>query len=790
MRTRALHLKLLRELWHLKGQILTIALVIASGITSFVALRGTYASLAASCDAYYDRYRFAHVFARVKRAPESLARRIESIPGVAAMQTRVAEEVSLPLVGMDRPAYGRLLSLPSTGEPATNALQLARGRLPERGRDDEVAVLKAFADAHQLEPGQRLPSVINGKLRQLKVVGIALSPEFVYAIRPGALVDDPTRYAVLWMERSALAEAFQLDGSFNDVTLLLSPDASRPAVEAELERLLAPYGCDSVHGRAEQVSARILSGELGQLAILSGMIPIIFLGVAAFLVNLVLGRLIRLQRHELATLKAVGYANGAIRAHYLGIVLVVMVPGLALGLLGGVALGRFIMSAYSVVFRLPGLSFRLEPSLVTLALAVSACSAAAGALLAIRAAVRLPPAEAMRPPAPAHYRRSGWERLGLSTFLGPTAMMVLREALRRPLRTLMSSFGIAGAVALLILGRFGMDSISYYFETVFRREHRQDLSVVFTHPIAPRAANELLRFPGVLAAEGVRAVPVRASFEQRRRDVVLIGLPDRASLQRLMTRRGQAQPLPEHGVVITKTLGEVLGLKLGQRIDLEVREGDRRRVYPSVTGFLDESAGMQVYATRQLVAQLSGDLGAVSSVLLRVEPDRLLDVERRLRSSPQILDISDTRNEMQRLRDMNASFIDIWTIVSIALSASVIFGVNYNNARIALAARSRDLASLRVLGYSRREVGSVLLGSLALEVGIAIPLGLVLGRVWAEQFMNMSLDPETFRFATTVSAHTYLMAAAVALASALASALWVRRNLNDLDLIAVLKTRE
>lgn len=790
MRTRALDLKLLRELWRLKGQILTIALVIASGITSFIALRGTYASLAASCDGYYDRYRFAHVFARVKRAPESLARRIESISGVAALQTRVAEEVSLPLAGMDRPAYGRLLSLPATGEPATNALELTLGRLPERGRDDEVAVLKAFADAHQLQLGARLPSVINGKLRQLKVVGVVLSPEFIYAIRPGALVDDPTRYAVLWMQRSVLAEAFQLDGSFNDVSLLLAPGASQAAVEAELERLLAPYGCDSVHGRREQVSARILSGELGQLAILSGMIPLIFLGVAAFLVNLVLGRLIRLQRHELATLKALGYANAAIRSHYLSIVLVVMVPGLTLGLLGGVALGRFIMAAYSVVFRLPGLSFRLDPGLIMVAFAVSAGSAAAGALLAVRAAVRLPPAEAMRPPAPARYRRRAWERLGLSTILGPTAMMVLREALRRPLRTTLSSLGIAGAVALLILGRFGMDSISYYFETVFRREHRQDLSVVFTRPIAPRAAGELLRFPGVLAAEGVRAVPVRASFEQRRRDVVLLGLPDRASLQRLMTRRGRAQPLPEQGVVITKTLAEVLGLQLGQRIDLEVREGERHRVHPLVTGLLDESSGMQVYATRQLVAQLSGDVGAVSSVLLRVEAERLEDVERRLRRSPQILDISDTRSEMERLREMNASFIDIWTIVSIALSASVIFGVNYNNARIALAARSRDLASLRVLGYSRREVGRVLLGSLALEVGLAIPLGLVLGRIWAEQFMNMSLDPETFRFATTVSARTYLMAAGVALGSALASALWVRRSLNDLDLIAVLKTRE
>jgi putative ABC transport system permease protein len=209
-----------------------------------------------------------------------------------------------------------------------------------------------------------------------------------------------------------------------------------------------------------------------------------------------------------------------------------------------------------------------------------------------------------------------------------------------------------------------------------------------------------------------------------------------------------------------------------------------------VTGFLDEANGLQVYASRKLAAELSGDLDAVSSVLLRVDPSELANVERRLRRSPQVLDISDTKSDVARLREMNASFIDIWTVVSIALAASVIFGVSYNNARIALAARGRDLASLRVLGYSRREVGSVLLGSLAVEVGIAIPLGLVLGRIWAEQFMRMSLDPETFRWSAMVAPRTYLLAAAVALASALTSALWVRRSLNELDLIAVLKTRE
>lgn len=790
MKLAALDRKLIRELSRLKGQIATIALVIAGGITSFVALRGTYASLEASRQAYYDQYRFAHVFARVKRAPESLVPRIEALPGVALVQTRVAEELTLPIEGMARPAYGRLLSLPTSGEPTTNALCLVKGRAPRRGPEDEVVVLKAFADAHQFQPGQRIPAVLGGKLRWLRVVGIALSPEFVYAIRPGAMVDDPTRYAVLWMDRTTLSSAFQIEGAFNDVSLRLQPDASEVAVRAGLDRLLAPYGNDGAHGRKEQVSNRILNDELGQLATLSAMVPLVFLGVAAFLVNLVLGRLIRLQRHELATLKALGYTNREIGWHYLALVVVMIVPGMALGVVGGWTFGQVVMSAYANVFRFPDLPFRMSARTLATALVVSGLSAALGAYLAVRSAVQLPPAEAMRPPAPAHYRRSVLERSGLASLLGPTWMMVVREVMRRPLRTLLSSLGIAGAVALLVLGRFGFDSISHYFEAIFRREQRQDLSVQFVSPVDPRAVGELQRWPGVLAAEGLRVVPIRARFEQRARDSLLFGMPDDPTLRRLVTRFGGVQSLPRDGVVITQTLGEVLGLRVGERIDLELLDGNRRRVRPVVEALLDEASGLQVYGTKELVAELAGDEGAVSSVLLRVDPPELDDVERRLRRSPHVIDVGDVANDIQRLREMNASFIDIWTVVSIILAASVIFGVNYNNARIALSARSRDLASLRVLGYSQREVARVLIGGLTIEVGLAVPLGLFLGRIWAEQFMRASLDPETFRWSVTVAPLTYLLAASVALLSATASALWVGRSLNDLDLIGVLKTRE
>jgi len=786
----ALDRKLLREARGMKGQIATIAIVLASGITCFIALRGTFSSLEEARDAYYDHYRFAHVFARVESAPESLARRIEQLPGVALVQTRVVEEVSLPLDDLERAAYGQLISLPSQGAPATNAIHLESGRLPAAGRDDEAVVLASFARAHDLHIGARLPVVINGAERRLRMVGTAGSPEFVYAIRPGALADDPRRYAVLWMDRAVVASAFRLTGAFNDVTLRLQAGAPLAETLSAVDRLLAPYGGIGALGRKYQVSNRILTGELSQLGALAGMVPLVFLGVAAFLINIVLARLVALQRGEIATLKAIGYTNLDVGRHYLALVALVLVPGALLGVAGGWWLGRVVLGLYKGIFRFPDLAFHMSPGLVAGAVLISAAAAILGALFAVRSAVRLPPAEAMRPPAPARYRRGLVERLGVNTLAGAAGMMVLREIERRPLRTALSSLGIAGAVALIIFGHFGLDSLDNYLEVQYRREQRQDLALTFERPVAPRVVAQLAALPGVITAEAVRAVPARVHHEHRWRDSVLMGLPSTATLRRLVERGGRAVAIPDDGVLVTAALGKILHLAAGDRLDVELLEGDHRTVQATVAGFVDEAVGLQLYGRFETVSALAGDLGAVSSALLRVDPARRAQVEQVLRRSPRIIDVSDVAADMQRLRDMNGAAMDIWTAISIGMAACVIFGVIYNNARIALAVRSRELASLRVLGLSRGEISGILIGGLAVEVALAVPAGLALGRGWAEVFFTRAVDQETFRFQVLVESRTYALAALVALLAAAASAMWVRRSVDRLDLIGVLKTRE
>lgn len=411
---RALTHKLLRDLSSLRTQAVAIALVIGCGVATFVMSVSVLRSIEQTRERYYERQRFAHIFATVKRAPAALAQRLAEVPGVAAVQARVVAEATLDLPGMLEPAVGRLISIPDHDEPALNRLHLRRGRWPELGRSGEVLANEAFAAAHRFEPGDEIHAILNGRRERLTIVGIALSPEYIYQIRGGDLFPDDRRFGVFWMRERPLASAFNLTKAFNDVSLAVLPGAAEAAVIERVDAVLAPYGGLGAHGRKEQISHRYVSDELTQLRAMAFVPPAIFLLVAAFVLNVVLNRTIATQREQIATLKAFGYTRGEIGWHYLQLALAIVIAGNLAGIACGAWLGRGLAAMYARFFRFPEVAYSLDPAVVLLAAGISLVAGGAGVALAIGWVMRLPPAEAMRPAAPGEYRPALFERLGCS----------------------------------------------------------------------------------------------------------------------------------------------------------------------------------------------------------------------------------------------------------------------------------------------------------------------------------------------------------------------------------------
>ncbi len=786
---RAINHKLVRDLWHIRSQVAAIALVVAAGVSMYVLMLSAYASLGLTQATYYERQRFAHVFASLVRAPQSLAADIAAIPGVRAIETRIVANVTLDLEHRVEPASGRLISWPEGRRPRVNDVFLTSGRFPEPGHADEVLASETFARANALQPGDAIAALINGRRRELRIVGLALSPEYIYSIRPGELVADDERFGVLWMGERALGAAFQMEGAFNDVALLLGPDASEPAVMDRLDQLLEPYGGLGAIPRAQQLSHFFLQGELDQLDNMGRIVPIVFLSVAAFLINVVLTRLVAVEREQVAALKALGYSNREVGQLYLKWGLVVASTGAVIGIAAGAWLGHGMTTLYADFFHFPILEYQLPPAVIAQGVGVAFVAAIFGTLSAVRRVARLPPAEAMRPDAPARYRETWIERVGLRRWLSQPGRMVLRNMMRRPGRAAVSLLAIAVSASLLVVGLFTLDSIEIMLDAQFYRAQRYDALVTFVEPLSAGASHEVSRLPGVRLAEGFRGVPVRMRAGPRDRYVSVLGIDAGGELLQVLDGFDDVVRLPPDGLVMSRKLGELLSVGPGDDVELEVLEGQRPSRRARVSRLLDDYMGINVYMDRDAVHRLMREGRLLSGAFLKTDPAQASALYAQLRKTPAVAGVAVKQAMLDNFRQTLAQSVGITRIVMIVFASIIAFGVVYNTARVALSERARELATLRVIGFTRTEIARILFGEWAVVTLLAQPVGMLIGAGLAALVVR-AFNTDVYRLPLIIASSTYLFAMTTVVGAAVVSGLVVRRRLDHLDLIAVLKTRE
>ncbi|ABS27159.1 ABC transporter permease [Anaeromyxobacter sp. Fw109-5] len=785
---RALDRKLLRDLRRLALQAVAIAALVACAVALLVGSVATYRALERSRARYYDTHRFAQVFAEARRVPEPVRERLAELPGVATLETRVVGGATVTVPGSGEPATARVLSLPP-GEPQLNVPYLRAGRALAPGALDEALASEGFAKANALAPGAVLDLVVNGRAQRVRVVGIAISPEVVYAIRPGDVFPDDRHYGILWLPREALEAALDLEGAFDEVSLQLAPGAREEAVVAAVDRVLAPYGGLGAYGRGEHVSHRFLTDEISQLKAVAAALPVIFLGVAAYLVSLVMSRLVATQRQQIGMLKAVGYGSGEIGLHYAKLVALVAGAGAALGAAGGAALGHGLARTYADFYRLPVLVFEGDVGVVALAAALAVGGALAGALGAVGRAVRLPPAEAMRPATPPTYRRSALERLAGARLASPGARMVLRDVARRPARAALSALGLAFAIGILVVAFFAGDAFDVMFLRVMVEGQRQDGTVTFTHALAGDVEAELRALPGVRRVEPFRAVAAVLRSGHRTHRTPLLGVDRDAALTRLVDGDGAVVPVPPAGIVLSKKLAEILGVVPGDALEAEVLEGRRPSLRLPVVATVEDYLGVQATVDRAHLGALLGEGALVSGAHLAIDPRHLPEVQAELRARPNVAGVTLRAAAVAAFRALIAELLGLYLAVIAVLALTIAAGVVYSSTRVTYSERERELATLRVIGFTRGEAWRLLAGEIALHVTAAVPAGFLVAYAFVA-YTASATSTDLYRLPTTIARPTFATAAlVVASASALVTLValrWIRR----LDLVEVLKSRE
>lgn len=786
---RALHRKLFRDLLHMKGQSFAIAAVIGCGIAVFIGAQTTLWSLKSARDAYYDRYRFPAVFASLKRAPLSVIRRVETLPGVARVEARIVEGVTLDLPDLEEPAVGKIVSLPDRGEPGLSNVHLLRGRLPEPGRTGEILVEEAFSQANAYEPGDALKAVLNGRLQTLTIVGIALCPEYITTIQPGSLFPDDRRFGIFWMRKRQLEAAFNMEGAFNDLAISLTPGANESETIRRLDLLLESYGGLGAIGRDRHLSHRFVSDELQQLKTMSLIPPSIFLSVAAFLLNVALRRLLTLQREQIAALKAFGYSNGQVGRHYLELVSVIIGLGILIGWGLGLFMGRSMTGMYAGFYRFPETVFRADHRVFLGGALISLVTGLAGVYSGVRQAVAIPPAEAMRPEPPPDYRPSLIERLGWHRWLSQAPRMILRELNRRPAKAVLTTIGISFACAILIVGNFGRDAIGYLIDFQFGLQERHDATVVFHEAVPDRVIGSLSHIPGIVAVEPFRSVSARLRNGPRSRQTAITGLGERRDLYRLVDAEENVIDLPPTGIVMSSQLAKLLDLRIGETVQIEVLEGERPVRETVVTGLVDDFAGTSAWMRRDTLHRLLRETRAISGAYLSIDEKLESAAYRALKQSPAIAGVTLQKVAVRSFMDNFAENLLRMRMFNVAFACVIAVGVVYNSARVSLSERSRELATLRVIGFTRAEVSRILLGELGFLTLLAIPVGFLIGAGLC-RLIASALETEMYRIPFVLNASTYTFAALVIIAAAIFSSLMVRHGINRLDLVAVLKSRE
>lgn len=786
---RILDRKLLRDLWRLRAQSLAIALIIAAGIGMVIMSMGMIRSLDETRLAYYDRYRFADVFAPVSRAPEALADQARAIAGVAVVESRLTTIATINIPGVYEPVAARVHSVPMQGQPGLNRLVLRSGRWLNPLRSNEVLVSEQFFKAARLKLGNVLLTQIRGRRIPLRIVGTVLSPEYVYSIAPGQIFPDNRRFGVMWMAREPLAAALDMDGAFNDLLLKLQRGADQGEVIRRLDLLLGRFGGVAAYGREQHISDRFVLNELDQLRTMTGFLPPVFLGVAVFLLNIVLGRLVETEREVIGLLKAFGYRNWTIAAHYMELACLLSLLGLVLGAGLGTWLGHGTATMYQEFFVFPFLQFSSGLDVYAIALFAAVGAVLLGSATAVRRAIRLSPAEAMRPPKPQSYGGFVANWLAKARRLDEPTRIILRDLARQPVRSGLTVVGIAFALALYITSAGSTDNVEKMIDLAFGQAERQDLTVTFAEPRDRRVLFELAAIPGVRRVEAGRSTSARMRIGKSVERQAISGVPAGTDLSRMIDLRGRPVAPPEFGMLIAASLADKLGVGRGAMLDIQVSEGRQARFPIEVTGVVESPVGSPAYMSLAALNRLLHEGQTVSSAALAVDPEQLEQVYARLKASPMVAGVASRNAALSGIRITISRNMGLVSLFISGFAMMLVFGVVYNAGRIMLSERARDLASLRVLGYRQSEVSYVLLGALALLMLLALPIGSAMGVALSRALMQ-SFSNDLFTIPFGMRAATIAKGWLVVLAATVATMMLIKVRVDRLDLVEVLKTRE
>lgn len=755
--------KLLRTIRSTLGQFAASAIVVATGITAFVAMTAVSDNLIRSRDSFYRETEFADHFFHVVLAPEGILSRIEAVNGVLKATGRIQKDVPV-LSGDDARTNLRLVGYPLPAEGELSRIMVLKGRLFEKypeGGAVEVVLNPQFAKAHGLIPGDMLSIAAEGRRKTLSITGTAAGPEFVYAVKNAAsLLEDPSSFGVAILPQNQIQQLLEMKGSINQILIRFVPGADEAGVVRDIEQILEPYGNLANYPRKDQLSDAVLSGELDQLRAFARFLPSVFLGVAVLMQFVFIGRMVQVQRGQIGLLKALGYGNGALLALYGGYALAASATGASAGTFLGYVLAQLLTRVYAAFFNLPRLDEAIHFRAAAVVFLATLVIGTAAGIWAARGVLVIRPAESMRPASPRPVRPMFFEKIpAFSKWLNLHWRMSLRSMGRNRFRAAVTTLGILFAVGLLVVSVFSRDSMDDLMVRHFEKEWRFDYLVRILDPVKESDLLSISRLPGVTEAEPIFELPVRFHFRGRSREDILFAMHPGSGLGRVITLDGREFDFPVEGLFLDWYAAGILGAETGDDIEVEtiLGLGPPRRTSVRVVGISRKAFGGASSTSLAVANRLLNEQGTASGMVLRVDGLSSGKFEDRLRDMINVLSVTDRLKEMAYL-DKNLKYLYYSVGVMVIFSVILGFAIVFNASSLSFSERRRELASLRVLGFSIGEVASFLWKENLLLLAAGTILGLPFGKMLSEAYAA-GVSTDLFTFEAVIYPLTYALAA-------------------------------
>lgn len=789
-----LNKKLWRNIISTRGQFLAVTAVVAVGIALYIAMTTAYANLDRAQKEFYRQDNFADYYFQTIKAPEEITRQITALPGVIAATGRIQQDVPV-IKGDGSRADARLTSYSLPMEGQVNLLTVLSGRLfekyPQGGRV-EVLLDPEYAAANHLAPGDTVNIVAEGREIPLTVVGAATSPEFVYPMKDGAsLIPEPKEFGIFMIPQNQAQEILGLSGQIDQVVIRLAPGADEQQIAGQIKAILEPYGNLASYPRKQQLSHAVLQGKIDGIKAAATSLPAIFLGIAALIQFVMIGRMIKSHRTQIGIMKALGYGDLQVMLHYASYALLIGILGAGAGIVMGILFASGISSLYAQYFNLPRAIGGFYGTGIVNGLILSMTVAVVAGLWAARGVAAIKPAESLNPEPP---RGTGkilleawpwlWQRLDA------TWKMTLRSINRNRTRSAVTLLGVVFAVGMIVVSLFVRDTVDYMFSQHFNQDMNYDYSISFAKPVRGAELLNIERISGVQKTEPVFDLPVKIHWAGRAEDALILGLPLQSTMQRIFSPARSVMSLPPDGLVIDANTANKLGARVGDEVQVEttLSMGPSHIVGMKILGISKQLIGSESFASLDLVNRMLQESGLISGAMLKVDSGQAAGIEAELGTMTNISSILSRQKQQDNYNtELGYVFYTVFMLLIFAIMLG--FAIIYNASVISFAERRRELASLRVIGFTTREISSLLLKENLLQTLLGIILGLPFGRLLSESYIKKA-STDVFTFQVVIYPLTYLLATLggilfVAIAYRLAV-----KSVSSLDMVEVLKTRD